>query len=362
MPDRRRPSSGNNGNTPPRKRRRRRTRNNKRVAILIGAIFIVIIAIIVTVMSLFIKAPEIDVDPEYAALTEGMTEEEIAALAQAEADALAKAEAEAAAYAAHMERKDNFYTILVSGVDDDNGGSDTNILVGIDFNEGTIHGVSIPRDTKCYINGTAYKINAAYNIGGTELMAETIGDMLGIPVDFTVEVSLEAFVALVDTIGGVYFNVPIDMDYDDPIQDLSIHFEAGSQWLTGEQALEVVRFRQNNDGTGYGSQDIGRMATQQAFLIAIAQQALTVGNLDKLASYVNIFEKYVETDLTTGNLVWLGTQTIGLGSSAISFSTLSGEWTSPYIYADASDALTTVNTYLNPYVEDRVAADLNVAQ
>ncbi len=354
-------TSRSDNSTPPRKRRRR-TRNNKRVAILIGAILLTIIAIIATVMSLFIKAPEISTDTDEPAQSLNLSEEELAALAEEEAAALAKAEAEAAALAAHMERKDNFYTILVSGVDDDNGGSDTNILVGIDFNEGIIHGVSIPRDTKCYINGTAYKINAAYNIGGTALMADTVGDMLGIPVDFTVEVSLDAFVALVDTIGGVYFNVPIDMDYDDPTQELAIHFEAGAQWLTGQQALEVVRFRQNNDGTGYGSQDIGRMATQQAFLIAVAQQALTVGNLDKLSSYVGIFEKYVDTDLTTGNLIWLGTQTIGLGSSAISFSTLSGDWTSPYIYADASDALTTVNTYLNPYVEDRVLADLNVAQ
>ncbi|WP_409966833.1 LCP family protein [Bengtsoniella intestinalis] len=354
-------SSRSERSQPPRKRRR--TRNNKRVAILLGAILLTIIAIIATVMSLFIKAPEISTDDNETAQTLNLSEEELVALAEQEAADLAKAEAEAAALAAHLERKDNFYTILVSGVDDDNGGSDTNILVGIDFNEGTIHGVSIPRDTKCYIDGTAYKINASYNIGGVALMADTISDMLGIPVDFTVEVSLDAFVALVDTIGAVYFNVPVDMNYDDPLQDLSIHFEAGYQWLTGEDALGVVRYRSDTDGTGgYGSQDIGRMATQQSFLIAIAQQALTVGNLDKLSSYVDIFETYVDTDLTTGNLIWLGTQTIGLGSSAISFSTLSGEWTSPYIYADASDALTTVNTYLNPYVEDRVAADLNVAQ
>lgn len=346
-----------------RPRRRRRKRNNKRVAILLGAILITFIAIIYVACSLFIKAPDLLTDSEdTSAQTQELSEEELASLAQAEADALAKAEAEAAALAAHMERKDNFYTILVSGVDDDNGGSDTNILLGLDFANNTIHGVSIPRDTKCYIDGTAYKINASYNIGGTELMAETVSDMLGIPVDFTVEVSLEAFVALVDTIGGVYFDVPLAMDYDDPIQDLSIHFEAGYQYLTGADALKVVRFRQNNDGTGYGSQDIGRMATQQAFLIALAKQSLTVGNLTNLSSYISIFETYVDTNLTNGNLVWLGTQAIGLGSNAISFSTLSGEWTSPYIYADASDALTTVNTYLNPYVEDRVAADLNVAQ
>ncbi len=359
MPNR--PTSTTDSNGAPRKRRRRRKRNNKRVAILLGAIFIVSIAIIWVLCSLFIKAPEVPATDADSAIS-ALSEEELAALAELEAEELARLEAEAAALAAHMERRDNVYTILVSGVDDGNGGSDTNILFGVDFDTGYIHGVSIPRDTKCYINGTAYKINAAYNIGGIELMADTVSDMLGIPVDFTVEVSLSAFESLVDTIGGVYFNVPIDMDYDDPYQDLSIHFEAGYQWLTGEQALNVVRFRQNNDGSGYDSQDIGRMATQQAFLMAVAQQALTVGNLDKLADYVALFEKYVDTTLTTGNLVWLGTQTIGLGAEGLSFSTLEGVWTSPYIYADSAAALTVVNTYLNPYVEDRVAADLNVAQ
>ena len=114
-----------------------------------------------------------------------------------------EAAAAAAALAAHTERKDNFYTILVSGVDDGNGGSDTNILVAVDAENGKIHGVSIPRDTKAVINGKNHKINFAYNSGGSELLAQTISEQLGIPVDFTVTVDLTGFIALVDAIGGV---------------------------------------------------------------------------------------------------------------------------------------------------------------
>ena len=57
----------------------------------------------------------------------------------------------------------------------------------------------------------------------------------------------------------------MNMDYDDPLQDLSIHFPKGMRHLDGAEALKVVRFRHNNDGTGYGSEDVGRMATQQNF-------------------------------------------------------------------------------------------------
>ncbi|MDD3346167.1 LCP family protein [Oscillibacter sp.] len=255
----------------------------------------------------------------------------------------------------HRERKSDFYTILVSGVDDGNGGSDTNILVAVDVANHSIYGVSIPRDTKAVWNGKSHKINAAYNSGGMEKLSEVIAGQLGIPVDYTVLVNLKGFVALVDAIGGVDFEVPIDMDYEDPYQDLYIHIPKGMQHLSGADAIKVVRFRE-----GYASQDIGRMQTQQNFLKAVARQTLKVSNLARVDAFVKIFEKYVETDLTLGNLAWLGGQAISIGSDNIAFSTLPGEWKSPYIHLDADEILTLVNEHLNPYVEDRVPADLNI--
>jgi LCP family protein required for cell wall assembly len=255
----------------------------------------------------------------------------------------------------HLERKPDFYTILVSGVDDDNGGSDTNILVAVDAANGNIYGVSIPRDAKALINGNFHKINYAYNAGGTALMASTISEQLGIPVDYTIQVDLQGFVALVDSIGGVAFDVPIDMDYEDPYQNLYIHVPKGVQTLNGDTAMKVVRFR-----SGYASQDLGRMQTQQAFLKAAAKQTLTPSNLDKIDDFVKIFQTYVETDLTLGNLAWLGKEAIRMGSDAISFSTLPCEWKSPYIYLDQEETLALINQHLNPYVEDRVPEDLNI--
>ena len=322
--------------------KRRRRRSGKRVLLLL----VIAAGLIYAGAHILIRQPEVKAqeDPDPVEETEDLTQEERDAAAAA-----------AAALAAHTERKDQFYTILVSGCDDGNGNSDTNILLAVDAKNGYIHGVSIPRDTKAVWNGNSHKINAAFGSGGTEKLAEVIGDQLGIPVDFTVSVDLKGFVALVDAIGGVDFDVPVNMDYEDPYQDLYIHIPAGMQHLSGKEALKVVRFRE-----GYASQDIGRMETQQKFLKAVAQQTLTLSNLDKIPEFANIFNQYVKTDLTLGNLAWLGKEAISMGSSAISFSTLPGEWKSPYIYLDQDAVLELVNQYLNPYVEDRTAEDLNI--
>ncbi|MCI8802949.1 MAG: LCP family protein [Oscillibacter sp.] len=331
----------------PRTRRRRRRRSSSHRGRTLLLVFI-LLAVTYACFRAFLRPPEQKTDEPGAVqsvsdnLPEGLSDEEAESLRS------------------HYERKPSFYTVLVSGVDDGNGGSDTNILVAIDAENDYIYGVSIPRDTKAIINGKNRKINFAYNSGGMELLAQTVSGQLGIPVDYTVLVDLRGFEALVNTIGGVDFYIPVNMDYDDPLQDLSIHFPKGMRHLDGAEALKVVRFRHNNDGTGYGSEDIGRMQTQQNFLKAVAKKTLTVSNLTKLDSFVKIFHQYVETDLSLGNLAWLGAEAIGMGPEAIDFSTLPGDWKSPYIYLNQDEVLALVNQYLNPYVEDRLPEDLNI--
>ncbi len=261
--------------------------------------------------------------------------------------------------AADSDRKEGFYTVLLAGTDDSNGGSDTILLMGVDGKNNEIFGVSVPRDTKAIVNGKPYKMNAAYKIGGTRLLAETISDQMSIPVDYTAEVNLEGFAALIDAMGGVDFEVPIDMDYDDPVQGLEIHISKGFQHLNGASALKVVRFRHNNDGTGYGDEDLGRIRTQQKFLKTAAKKLLSFSSLTKLNDFIRIFQKYVKTDLTLPNLAWLGKEAISAGSDGIQFATLPGTWKSPYIYTNQEEALALINEHLNPYKEDRTLADLN---
>ncbi len=263
------------------------------------------------------------------------------------------------------ERKEHFFTILVGGLDDENGGSDTNMLVAIDAAGGSIHVMSLPRDTLLNVDWTVKKLNNAYHHGGFSRTMEEVSRLLGIPVDHYVTINLQAFVELVDAIKGVDFDVPVDMDYDDPIQDLHIHFKKGPQHLDGQQALEVVRWRQNNDGTGYATADIGRIGTQQAFLKAVAEQTLKLSNLDKIPEMVKIFQKHMDTDLKLSNLVWIGEKALGMGSENIYFHTLPGDGAGYYkggsyyvLYPD--EVLELVNSYFNPYKQDLTLDDMDI--
>jgi len=171
--------------------------------------------------------------------------------------------------------------------------------------------LSIPRDT--YV-GTknketatqnylaSYKINAAYR-NGTNIQetVQLVKNMLGIDLQYYLIVDTDAVIEMVDAIGGVTFNVPIDMDYDDPTQDLHIHLKAGEQLLDGEKAEQVLRFRHNNDMTSYpssyGDNDIGRMRTQREFIQVTMKQLLRVENLFKITDLVDIAFKNINTNL-----------------------------------------------------------------
>ena len=311
------------------------------------SIVLILLTVCVAVKAFFLKAPEQKVD-KLPSQPASAGDSQLSKGEQAAQEALRS----------HLERKGGFYTILVSGLDDDNGGSDTNILVAVDTVNDYIYGVSIPRDSKAIIDGKARKINYAYNKGGTKLLADTISEQLGIPVDYTVSVDLKGFAALVDAIGGVDFDVPVNMDYEDPYQDLYIHISKGMHHLSGSEALKVVRFRK-----GYATQDIGRMETQQKFLKAVAKKMLTANNiLTKIDDYAKIFSQYVDTDLSVGNLAWLGKEAISIGADNIEFSTLPGVWNDHdnFIHLNKDDVLTLVNEHLNPYVEDRTAEDLHL--
>lgn len=271
----------------------------------------------------------------------------------------------AAGRASLSARKEHFHTVLLGGLDDENGGSDTNLLLSLDSEGGTMNIVSLPRDTLLNVSWSVKKLNNAYHHGGFTQTMEEVSKLLGIPIDHYVTVDLQAFVELVNAIGGVDFDIPVNMDYDDDYQDLHIHFDAGPRHLDGQEALEVVRWRQNNDGTGYATADIGRIDTQQAFLKAVARQTLQLSNMDKVGDMAAIFQKWVKTDLKLSNLIWIGEQALKIGPDNIAFHTLPGDGAGyykggSYYILDPAATLELVNTYFNPYREDLTLDDMYI--
>lgn len=238
-----------------------------------------------------------------------------------------------------LTRREGVYTCLLVGVAD-MGGSDTIMLGTFDTNNRTATLISIPRDTLVLRNGYNSKINATYSSGGVDLVRQTVSDMLGVPIDFYVSINLNAFEAIVDEIGGVWFDVPVDMDYEDPYQNLYIHIKAGYQKLNGQQAVGVVRCR-----SCYPSADIGRVQTQRDFLAALVSQTITLSNVTKVTSLINIFNTYVESDMSLDTMIYFATQAIGMDlDTSLASATLPGEWISPYYELDDEAVLELVNS------------------
>ena len=169
--------------------------------------------------------------------------------------------------------------------------------------------LSIPRDTfvgknKNYATGND-KINALYQTDPEKLLA-AVNDLTGLDIKYYVKVDTKGLRDLVDSVGGIYFDVPIDMDYDDSSQDLYIHLKAGYQLLDGSKAEQVVRFRHNNDGSSYsmeyGDQDLGRMRTQRAFIVEVMKQLVKAENITKIDDYIKIANENVETNFNLWTL------------------------------------------------------------
>ena len=180
--------------------------------------------------------------------------------------------------------------VLIMGVSDDIQAklTDTIILCSYNPNSERASMLSIPRDT--FVGKSkesaknSDKINTMYSISAQKTM-ETVSLITGKQVDYFIIVNNKALIDIVDIVGGVDFDVPIDMDYDDEIQDLHIHLSKGMQRIDGKKAEQLLRFRHNNDGSSYpgdyGDNDYGRMKTQRAFIKETIKQTLDIKNLPK---------------------------------------------------------------------------------
>ncbi|NLD16122.1 MAG: LCP family protein [Tissierellia bacterium] len=200
--------------------------------------------------------------------------------------------------------------------------SDTMILCKVNFKDGSIRMMSLPRDSRVPINGSLDKLTHAHSYGGMKLLMKTVRDFTKLDVDYYVRVDYRAVENLVDAIGGVTVDIPTKMYKIDTTKGMEylIDFKPGVQKLDGKNSVLFLRYRSYTDG------DIDRVKMQQYFLTEMIKQTLEPKNILKLPKILDVYSKYVDTNLPT-NIIYAGVGLAGkLDKENIETTTLPGEF------------------------------------
>lgn len=268
--------------------------------------------------------------------------------------------------------RDGVYTFLISGIDVVGYHNDTNLVGMFDTVNNKLNIVSLPRDMLVNVKLNIKKINqpyaAAKNNGqdATKALLDTVADILGYQVDMYAFINIEAAAEIVDAIGGVYFDIPFDMDWDAPDQDLYIHIKAGPQTLNGENFVNAMRFRMSNDGSHtYAGGDIERIQFQQQLLMALASQTLKLGNIGNIGEIYSAVMDNMETNVSIGNIVYLLQEFMSLSSDDITFQTIPNRMDGMinglnYVMPLIDDWLVMLNDYLNPFDTEITESNINM--
>lgn len=197
-------------------------------------------------------------------------------------------------------------SVLILGVDQgiegrhDQGNSDTMILATANPSKNTATMTSIPRDTLADIKGDPgnkyfmFRVNSAYQVGGNQGAVKTVESLFNVPIYYYVEVNMKALKSLVNAVGGVDVQVPFDFSYD------WCDFHKGKQHLNGRHAVAYVRMRKE-DPRG----DYGRQLRQRQVIEAVAHKAMSVNTISNYRKLVQIFAKYVKTNLSFNDMFFL---------------------------------------------------------
>lgn len=250
-------------------------------------------------------------------------------------------------------RKPGCASILLAGTDAEGTRTDTMMLLYLDEPNRQMNLLSLPRDTYTSSGTSVPKLNSIYgNAGGGKEGMEALLDYaeqcVGYRPDGYILTDLDCFVDLVNLMGGVNFDVPCDMWYSDPTQELEIDLKAGQQKLSGEEAMWLVRYR-----SGYAMADLERVNVQRDFISAAMDQWLSVKNLYKAPAAAGLITANTTTNLNLRNLAWVAKTAKRIGTGNMQTNTLPGEATyvgdgSYYVlYPQATADL--VNQYYNPY-------------
>lgn len=267
--------------------------------------------------------------------------------------------------ASNSKRKDGVYTFMIIGMDKVAYNTDTIMVGRMDTINHSVEIVNIPRDTYVNVRTKIKKINSIYPYAvtkgenGVKNLRRGIEKLVGFPIDSYAFVDIVAAAKIVDTVGGVDFDVPVNMHYDDPGQDLHIDIDKGMQHLDGEDFVKVMRFRNT-----YQQGDLDRIKVQQDLLSALSDKLLSAGNIKNIDELLNIYDKYVETNLTKNNLYFYLQQFLLMDSESVHFQMMPNTPSMvdelSYVFINEEEWLKMVNDKLNPYKTNIALSDLDI--
>jgi LCP family protein required for cell wall assembly len=211
------------------------------------------------------------------------------------------------------------------------GGSDTTILLHVSADRQNAYGVSLPRDAmvarpRCESGGKPVPaedpvmFNAAFALGGPRCTVKMVESLTDVFIDHFVVMDFNGFKSMVDAVHGVEVCIPQDVDDDRH----NIHFEAGTQELDGDAALNYVRERSVLSVTG----DIGRMKRQQAFIASMTNKVMSAGTLSRpgrVFRFLSAVTESIEVDADLDSLAKMADLAMDLrgpGLSDIKFLTV----------------------------------------
>lgn len=216
--------------------------------------------------------------------------------------------------------------VLVIGVA--KGLADTMMLASFNPADKDVQIYSIPRDTYYERKGTSgtanRKINASYGKGKAEGVVKSVEGLTGVPVHYYVQIDYNAVESIVNAVGGIKVEVPQDMNYDDPADDLHIHFEKGQVIQNGDDIVRILRYRKNNKGGGYNEGDLGRIKMQQE-VVRLGIEKVVKGNL--VLNFMKLqdpIQDNVKTNMTPKQMMFYITKASAVKSENINLQTLPG--------------------------------------
>ena len=368
----------------PKTKKPKKNRTPKQQALFVGYIIVMVLAGLIVAVGIFLAV--FIQKPEQVQQTGRPTKEPVSPTASVDPTGEPVDEPSG-------DRKEDFYTFLLVGRDTYGGGNtDTMMLCSYDIPNQKVSVMSIPRDTMVNVSWDIKRINSVYNMygggqDGMDALKAEIAELVGFQPDYTFVVEWEAVGEIVDAVGGVSFDVPRRMYYNDLTQHFKIDLQKGYQKLNGSQAMQLLRYRHDSDdngnilNSGYPDGDLGRIKVQQSFLKAMLEQCLSsltaegpIKGLETIKNLAQVFFDNVTTELTVGNMAYFAQQAVfgsggALSMENVTFVTMPNEGKyvptkkygrQSYVVPVVDELVEVVNTHFNPYKEDLRKSELDI--